>query len=977
MEFIMQMSLREASGSERPSGGGQALVSALAAGALTAVLLSQPVSAQQAPSTASTGPELQEIVVTGSLIKRTDTETPSPVQIITADDLKNSGYNNVSDVLRNLAANGQGTLNQAFGQAFASGASGIALRGLTVGGTLTLVDGERMVAYPLSDDGERSFVDVTAIPFNAVESIEVLKDGASALYGADAIAGVVNIKLKKTYVGSEITAEMGTTQHGDGTTEHLAGIMGAGDLANDGYNFYATIDWHHTDKILGSNRDAGFTQLNWSGLPGGQNTMPGAVGASGLVYPDSTTGYLINPNTASGQPYAFLPGCTQALQNADKCTFSFPGTLQAPSEQTNFLTKFTKSLAGDWTAVITASLFDSKAQQIAATTFGHAFSNTGQEAGSIVNITGGPGVLPGTVVFPVLSLPATSPLNPFGKAANLVYSFPDLGPVTTDVETTTYRLFADVKGSAAGWDIDTSVGLMYARMREDYYGYIEPGEAQAALNSGAYVPGQSTNGAALFAPTETEYPSSTLDVVDVHASRDLAQLPGGPLAFGFGAQYFHKAQNAVNPATVSSGVQEGVLIYSVGSQDDTAGFMELNAQILKNLEVDAAVRYDHYDTYGGSATPKFGVKYSPVDMLALRGTWGKGFRAPSISEAGTAGLAFGEGNTNDPVLCPNGVANVKGTFNALCAYPAIGVSQSNPNLKAVTSTNATFGFIFEPTKTFNVSVDYYRIQLNNDIISASAAGGLGEHYIALIRGPSATLPVCTNTVTTGTCTQVNELTPVGYPAFESIPYVNAGITTTSGIDVDLRSRFDVGIAGRLTAEVNYTHMIQYEYGYAGTTYNLVGTHGPSSISGDTGNPRDRATVSLTWDRGPATVTLSANYTGPFSITDPSANYNTCLQSLIARSPSSYGSAISSSTTVLPSQWYQYCDVKAFVSTNLYASYSVTDHFNVHGSITNLFNVSPPVDLQTYGGGAELAYDAAIDQDGAVGRFFLVGATLKF
>src|ERR1700691_1051708 len=978
MEFIMHMSPREASsGSERPSGVGRALLSVLAAAAVTAVVLSQPVNAQQAPSTGPVGPELQEIVVTGSLIKRTDTETPSPVQIITAEDLLNSGYTNVSDVLRNLAANGQGTLSQGFTEAFAAGASGIALRGLTVGGTLTLIDGERMVAYPLSDDGERSFVDVTAIPFNAVESIEVLKDGASALYGADAIAGVVNIKLKKTYVGSEVTAEMGTTQHGDGTTEHLAGIMGAGDLATDGYNFYATVDWHHTDKIMGANRDAGFTQLNWSGLPGGQNTMPGAIGASGLVYPDSTTGYLINPNTASGQPYAFLPGCTQALQNADKCTCSFPATLQAPSEQTNFLSKFTKSLAGDWTATFTASLFDSKAQQIAATTFGHAFSNTGQEDGSIVNITGGPGVLPGTVVYPVLSLPASSPLNPFGKPANLVYSFPDLGPVTTDVETTTYRLFADVKGSVAGWDVDSSVGLMYARMREDYYGYIEPAEAQAALNSGAYVPGQSTNGAALFAPTETEYPSSTLDVVDVHASRDLAQLPGGPLAFGFGGQYFHKAQNAVNPASVSSGVQEGVLIYSVGSQDDTAGFMELNAQILKNLEADAAVRYDHYDTYGGSATPKFGVKYSPVDMLALGGPWGKGFHPPLISEAGTAGLAFGEGNTNDPVLCPNGVANVKGTFNALRAYPAVGVSQSNPNLKAVTSTNATFGVIFEPSKAFNVSVDYYRIQLNNDIISASAAGGLGEHYIALIRGPSAVLPVCTNTVTTGTCNQVNELTPVGYPAFESIPYVNAGITTTSGIDVDLRSQFDVGDFGRLRAEFNFTHMIQYEYGYAGTTYNLVGTHGPSSISGDTGNPRDRATVSVTWDRGPASVTLSANYTGPFSITDPSAGYNTCLESLIARSPSAYGSAISSSTTVLPSQWYQYCDVKAFVSTHLYASYNVTDHFNVHGSITNLFNVSPPVDLQTYGGGAELAYDAAIDQDGAVGRFFLVGATLKF
>src|SRR5580692_6039263 len=182
-------------------------------------------------------PALQEVVVTGSLIKRSDTETPSPVQVISEKDLKDSGYTNVSDVLRNLAANGQGTLNQGFTEAFAAGASGVALRGLTVGNTLTLIDGERMVAYPLSDDGERSFVDVTAIPFNAIASVEVLKDGASALYGADAIAGVVNVKLKPTFVGAQVTAEGGATQYNDGWTWHAAAILGTGDLASDGYNF--------------------------------------------------------------------------------------------------------------------------------------------------------------------------------------------------------------------------------------------------------------------------------------------------------------------------------------------------------------------------------------------------------------------------------------------------------------------------------------------------------------------------------------------------------------------------------------------------------------------------------------------------------------------------------------------------------------------------------------------------------------------
>ena len=217
----------------------------------------------------------------------------------------------------------------------------------------------------------------------------------------------------------------------------------------------------------------------------------------------------------------------------------------------------------------------------------------------------------------------------------------------------------------------------------------------------------------------------------------------------------------------------------------------------------------------------------------------------------------------------------------------------------------------------------------------------------------------------------------GYPAYELIPYVNAGITTTSGIDVDLRSRFDIGDLGRLTVDVNFTRMIQYEYGYQGTTYDLVGTHGPSSISGDTGNPRDRAVASLTWEKGLFTSTLTLNYTSSFSITDPSAGYTTCLKALESGAPSAYGSAISPGVTTLPSAWYQYCSVAHFTDVNLYASYAATDHLSVHGSITNLFNSDAPVDLQTYGGGAELRYDAALAQDGAVGRFLLLGVTYKF
>ncbi len=235
------------------------------------------------------------------------------MQVITDVDLKNSGYTNVVDVLRNLSANGSGTPNQGFGQAFAAGASGIALRGLSVGDTLTLIDGQRMVSYPLSDDGERSFVDVSAIPINAIESVEVLKRfGASALYGADAIAGVVNVKLVRRPMSATNSAwkwARPSTATGPPSTAPAFGVWGT---------LKATVTTSMLGPLIGTtwtiywseSGDGAFTTTNWSALPGGVNTQPGAIGASGLGYPDSATGYLINPNTKStARLMRSLPGC--------------------------------------------------------------------------------------------------------------------------------------------------------------------------------------------------------------------------------------------------------------------------------------------------------------------------------------------------------------------------------------------------------------------------------------------------------------------------------------------------------------------------------------------------------------------------------------------------------------------------------------------------------------------------------------------
>jgi iron complex outermembrane receptor protein len=940
----------------------------LAATGLGAALMSAAAMGQ----TASTAPvpELQEIVVTGSLIKRTDIETPSPVQVLSADDIKSQGYTNISQVLANLSANGQGTLSQGFSGAFASGGSGVALRGLTVGGTLTLIDGQRMVAYPISDDNERSFVDVSAIPINAVERVEVLKDGASAVYGADAIAGVVNIILKKSYTGTEFAAEAGTSQKHDGTTEHLSGISGIGDLASDGYNAYVAVDFHHTDQILATSRHGGFTNLDFSSLPNGLNTTPGAFGNLNVPYPASITGYLINPANPTADPNneAFLPGCSAAQQQLQQCTFHDKRLqLQPSTGQTNVLAKLTKSLGSDFTTSVTVSVFNSKAEQVAP------YSSTQYVFGGVQTIAVGPGALPTPISYPVYTVPANYPGNPYGAPAPLIYNFPEIGDPVTLTNTNTYRFIWDIKGTAAGFDLYGALGVMYSRMQLKEFGFIEAGRVQAALNNGYLVgPGASPIAASALAPEVLAHPTSSLDTADFHASKTLFQLPGGPFAVSLGAQFFHKVENDQAPAeTVQGLLINGNNAFALGSQNDAAAFGEFNALVFKPLEIDGAIRYDNYNNgVGGSTTPKLSFKYKPIDILAFRGTWGKGFRAPSIAESAQSGTFFNAGTAADPILCPNpGNPYAKGNFPSQCTFQLIGGQLPGHNLKPVKSTNETLGIIFEPSSLFSVSADYYYIKLTDDIVSQLQVGGIGS-YTSLVRAAPASLPFCTADGQANCTTTVT--TPVGLASYGTFPYLNASDTKTAGLDVDIQSNFDIGDFGKLKAELNYTHVIEYDVTAGGQTYQLAGTHGPSSISGDTGNPKDRAVFTLSWLKGPATLAATVNYTSHFSITDPSSGISTCATALLYDNrfqPFASGAVTGSAASL--------CNIRTFVETNLYASYALSDHLLVHGAITNAFNREAPVDAQTYGGGGGYPYDPSLHQDGAIGRFFLVGANYKF
>jgi iron complex outermembrane receptor protein len=940
------------------------------AAALAGSLINGAALGQVAASN-STSPELQEIVVTGSLIKRTDSETPAPVQIMTSDDIKNMGYTNVSQALSSISANGQGTLSQGFSFAFASGGSGVALRGLTVGDTLTLIDGQRMVSYPISDDNQRSFVDVSAIPINVVDRIEVLKDGASATYGADAIAGVVNVILKKSYVGSDFIAEAGTSQKHDGTTEHLAGIYGMGDLDSDGYNAYIAVDYHHQDQILASNRHTSDTDINFDSgalaAYGGLNDIPGAYGNPFVAYPGSTTGYLVNGNN----PYTFLPGCSAAAQQLQQCEFWEKGWQLLPSTgQTNILSKLTKSLGPNFTSSLTVSLFNSKAEQVGN------YSTTSLASGGVQALGVLPEQLPFVNSYAPYTLPAGYPGLPasYTGGGQLVYNFPEIGNSKTLTDTNTYRAIWDIKGSVAGIDIMGSLGAMYSRMELKELGVIEAGLVQPALDNGYIIgPNADPTAAYALAPELLAHPTSTLYTADVHASKTLFDFPwesGGPFAVAAGAQFFHKVLDDIPPQQVSEGIViGGNPAYAFGSQNDAAAFAEFNAVPIKMLEVDGAVRYDNYNNGVGDAiTPEAKFKFKPVEMFAIRGTWGRGFRAPSIAESIQSGSFFGAGTTYDPILCPNpSNPNAKGNFPSQCEFFLTGYQQPGKTLKPVKSLSQTLGIIFEPSPVFSVSADYYHIKLTNDIISLLEAGGISD-YTQLVRGATASLPYCN---TTGGCTTsqlVNETTPVGVTAFGTFPYVNAGETLEEGFDIELQSHIDLNGYGKLSADFNYTHIIEYDVTYGGNTYILAGTHGPAGVSGDTGNPKDRAVFTLTYNYGPLTVSGTENFTSHFTLTDPSAGVETCADGL------SYDGHFNLGSTV---PGYA-CTVRTWVETNLFAQWAVSDQLAVHGAVTNLFNRTAPLDYSTYGGfGTVGPYDPSLHEDGVIGRFFMVGAEYKF
>jgi iron complex outermembrane recepter protein len=905
---------------------------------------------------ADSGPVLEEILVTGSYIRRTDTESPSPVDVINAEDIVKSGKNSIADVIHSLSSDNSGTLTENFSGAMAGGASGVSLRGLTVDATLVLVDGHRMATYPLADDGQRPFVDISSLPLGIVERVEVLKDGASAIYGSDAIAGVVNIITKKEFTGVDVSASVGSSYKADGLEQRLSATYGFGNLTNDGHNVYFNLEYRHQAEIKQEDRGS---YLNDNDLrPYGGNDLRGGIVQQG--FPNNNT-YTVPGQVApqlavqAGDPnagYFLLPGCApQNLNYSGGCTWdtNLYKKIQPRSEGLDFTGKWTQALGDTWTSSLAASFFQSESEQwrqpnnylngISTVPFTWAGAN-----GTLVDQTD-----PFTTQ---IVLPANHPDNPFnpaspyfaaarafygssfasyiGQPALLDAALTDIAPQITHYQTNVIRLVEDLNAKLGDWDTSISAGFVQAATHITYTGFVRASALNAALADNEYRVGQNAylNSPALYqtlAPETKDTATSTLTFLSANASRPLTALPGGDLALAVGADArFTHLDNPGEPYATEGDILMDGSFYAKGSQDVYAAFAELSAPLTRQLELDAAARVDHYNTAGTAFTPKFGVKWKMIPQLALRGTFARGFRAPGIAESGNSSAASSTIAPTDDARCPS----TGKPSDCGAGYVAV-LSQANPSLKPEHSTSYTLGMIVEPVRAINFTADYFNIRRTNEIVSATLDP---SNAVRGAQQPGTDYP--------------------GPIIYYATPYINASESRTSGFDGQLRTNFPLGEYGALTAKADVTYLIESTQIIDGSEYHFAGTVGPTALSGATGTPRTRGSFTLEWSYKPVTIGATLNYRSHMYGVDPS-NGPACIQ-LTDPNPN--------------------CYVASFTYLDMYGQYQISSQLQMTVTVNNVTNRLAPLNTATYGG---TNYNPSLDQAGAVGTFFELALNYHF
>jgi iron complex outermembrane receptor protein len=894
-----------------------------AALALSCLGVLEPVMGQQA---------LDRVEITGSSIRRIDAESALPVQVIKRETIERSGYTSTVDLFRNLPAVMGSTVESATVGGETYGFAGVSIHNLGENRTLVLLNGRRLASFGGQTlTGASNAIDLNSIPISAIERIEVLADGASALYGSDAIAGVVNFITRRG--GTDGVGTAGVSYPRGGAREtNISVSKGFGDLETDGYNLMFSASSDRRTQLAASERRFARTGEIFF-RQGGQKYRFQASSILGI--PANVFDYDFNAYS----PYLQANGKCPARHfvSGSACAYDFSSDLEIypDRERQSLVASFDRALAGDHRLFGDVVFARSRSRgtvsynpSLLTISPDSPYFDQAVAAGGYNNTDPGQGDL--------------------GVLAG--YRFTDLGRRVTDDRSEAFHAVVGVAGTLGTWDYNVAYTHSQSTVRgslDDGYGYNS--RVLQALNTVVNpfaLPGQQS-AEARQAIADAKYTGywnggrSTLDGLEARGSTELLALPAGAMQLGAGVSAFHE-RISTRPSALAQAEggevrfgDDAAEVPSRGSRNVLGAFAELVAPVARDVELTASVRHDHYSDFGNTTNAKLSGRWQPLPGLLIRGSVGMGYKAPSILQVKASrqkyGLSGGGLDCGLPdargVTLNDIAASLGSDVSCVDGVQADVIAQGNHDLKPERSRQASLGFRIEPVSTLSFGADFWTVGIK-DTIGQLSEGAIFSDY-SLYRDSF------TSSVSAATGRKQLAL---------FAPNLNQGKSYTSGIDFDLIGRMKLPAGVGLTSQLTATYMLRDQY------QSLEGGDYASSL----GRLGENGAVTFRWQArwvnsfvvGPATHTLALNYKSGYRDQDFAATGQVDVN--VVNADGSIGERVDS--------------LKRRVSDHLTVDWQthwrMSNLMTLNFGVINVFDKDPPLSM-TVGGfnqGFQIGYD---------------------
>ncbi len=921
---------------------------------------------------------IQKITVTGSNIKRTSVEGSSPIQTITAKEILATGANTIAELLHSIPAFGSGASIDIVDGGFAKGSSTASLRGLGSSSTLILLNGRRITASAYADpnQGKSTVYDLNSIPLSAIERVELFKDGASAVYGSDAVAGVVNFITKKNYQGLEFSGSISGNDNNQFGRKNLTGTFGFGDLDSQRYNVFVSVDYAERDSTkIKDVKDIQLAQL--AHINGRLNPFSSSLSDQPFFYRERTPGALNFSNSFArradvinrtncdpskqlvGDQNLHNLGATSVLIGRTFCNFDLDNfdEAQAKGTDTNLLSKLTFQLTPSTTAFTEFGYSRSERRYLGAPT---AFRSTAST--TTFTLEGAP------TQFQVI-LPVGHPDNPFPTSRSAVGLRMVNSTGGTGNVNEAYRLVTGLKGTAGTWDWETAFLWNRSERQETFFGRLYKPTIQRIFTENRTLAATLADASSSYNVINKGY--AQVAQIDAKASTEFGKLGGGAIGIAFGAEV---RQDKIG-LTPDAALQRGDIIGLVNSSADgqrtvSSAFVELRTPFTNTFEMDFATRYDKYPNLAASIVPKVGAKWTPSPKLAFRSTYAKGFVAPALTQVSAGGVQSFS-TVTDSLRCPDGVNPLPGADSVDCDKGISSLSSATPTLKPEKSRSYSFGVILSPAKDIDILIDYYNIR------KTAETALLGSQFV--IDHPDL-FPgrVIRDTNPENQLTDANDRPISGTGPISQVnrAYVNQGATEVKGLDVELALRHALGDMGKLSTKLNLGYLISYKRAEqpGDRELNVAGSRGGLAdwATSSDDQPRVRASISSTWTKGPHALTGSANYVDSVSLLRRVENYDSYAVPYCHYGTGQPATAYQLGGLPRYNDYNSDCSIRSWTTFGINYTYTGIKDTTISFNVQNLLDTPAPYDPD-----AEVGPGINSNLHNAQGRYFRLSLNYKF